>query len=129
MIRILARVLTGAAYLSLGADAVRDPGGRVQQAAPMLNALRRFAPVPDDEVSVRINGAAQVAAGGLLAIGILPRTSALILLTSLIPTTVAGHAFWKIEDPNARRVQWIQFRKNVAMAGGLVYELIPAVGG
>lgn len=129
MIRILARVLTGAAYLSLGADAVRDPGGRVQQAAPMLNAVRRFAPVPDDEVSVRINGAAQVAAGGLLAIGILPRTSALILLTSLIPTTVAGHAFWKIEDPNARRVQWIQFRKNVAMAGGLVYELIPAVGG
>lgn len=65
----------------------------------------------------------------MLAIGILPRTSALILLTSLIPTTVAGHAFWKIEDPNARRVQWIQFRKNVAMAGGLVYELIPAVGG
>lgn len=58
MIRILARVLTGAAYLSLGADAVRDPGGRVQQAAPMLNAVRRFAPVPDDEVSVRINGAA-----------------------------------------------------------------------
>lgn len=130
MVRILARVLTGAAYMSLGLDAARKPGVRVDQAAPTLDALRRFAPLPSNDVSVRINGAAQAVAGGLLALGVLPRTSALVLLTSMVPTTLAGHGFWRIEDPLARKLQWIQFRKNVAMAGALVYEFVPrpAVG-
>ena len=105
---------------------------RVEQAAPNLNALRKVAPLPSNETSVRINGAAQALAGGLLAAGVYPRASALMLLTSLVPTTVAGHGFWMIDDPVARKMQWIQFRKNVAMAGGLVYELVrpaPRAGG
>ena len=37
----------------------------------------------------------------------------------MIPTTVAGHAFWKVDDPAARKLQRIQFHKNMAMLGGL----------
>ena len=73
-----------------------------------------------DEAVVRLNGAAQVVAGGMLTAGIYPRAAASVLLASLVPTTVAGHAYWKHEEPQMRAMQQIQFLKNVAMAGGLL---------
>ena len=78
-------------------------------------------PLPeDDAVVVRANAAVQVAGGALLALGRMPRLSALALIASLIPTTVAGHPFWTIEDPAARAQQRIHFLKNSWMLGGLL---------
>jgi putative oxidoreductase len=124
-LRPAARVLTGSTYVLLGMDAVRAPGGRVDQAAPVLAAIRRWVPLPeDDELVVRGNAAVQVAAGTLLALGIAPRLSALALAGSLIPTTLAGHAYWTAEDPAARKLQRIQFHKNMAMIGGLLFAAL-----
>ena len=78
----------------------------------------------DDELIVRGNGAVQVVGGALLASGTLPRLAALALAGSMIPTTVAGHAFWKVDDPVARKLQRIQFHKNMAMIGGLLFAVI-----
>jgi uncharacterized membrane protein YphA (DoxX/SURF4 family) len=124
-LRPAARVLTGSTYVLLGFDAMRAPGGRVDQAAPLLAAMRKIAPLPaDDELIVRGNAAVQVAGGALLAAGIAPRLSALALAGSLIPTTLAGHAYWSIEDPDVRKIQRIQFHKNLAMLGGLLLAVI-----
>ena len=124
-LRPAARVLTGSTYVLLGFDALREPGGRVDQAAPVLAAIRKVAPLPDDdELVVRGNAALQVVAGGLLALGIAPRLSALALAGSLVPTTLAGHSYWKLEDPDARRIQRIQFHKNLAMIGGLLFAAL-----
>ncbi len=124
-LRPAARVLTGSTYVLLGLDAVRAPGGRVEQAGPLLAAMRKWAPLPeDDELVVRGNAAVQVAAGTLLALGIAPRLSALALAGSLIPTTLAGHAYWTVEDPAARKMQRIQFHKNMAMIGGLLFAAL-----
>ena len=124
-LRPAARVLTGSTYVLLGFDAMRAPGGRVDQAAPLLAAMRKVAPLPaDDELIVRGNAAVQVGAGALLAAGIAPRLSALALAGSLIPTTLAGHAYWSIEDPDVRKIQRIQFHKNLAMLGGLLLAVI-----
>jgi len=119
--RRLARLLTGSTYALLGYDAVRTPGARVDIAAPTLEAMRRVAPLPaDDELVVRANAAVQAAAGAALAVGVLPRVSAVALIGSLVPTTMAGHAFWKVDDPAARKQQQVQFIKNLAMIGGLI---------
>ena len=124
-LRPAARVLTGSTYVLLGFDAVREPGGRVDQAAPVLATIRKVAPLPeDDELVVRANAAVMVAGGTLLALGIAPRLSALALACSLIPTTLAGHSYWALEDPAARKQQRIQFHKNVAMLGGLLLAVI-----
>jgi putative oxidoreductase len=124
-LRPAARVLTGSTYLLLGFDALREPGGRVDQAAGVLAAVRKWAPLPaDDELVVRGNAAVQVAAGALLALGRVPRLSALALAGSLVPTTLAGHSYWKIEDPAVRKVQRIQFHKNLAMLGGLLLAVL-----
>jgi uncharacterized membrane protein YphA (DoxX/SURF4 family) len=41
------------------------------------------------------------------------------LVLFLIPTTIMMHAFWKIEDPQARMNEQIQFGKNVGLLGAL----------
>ena len=124
-LRPAARILTGSTYVLLGFDALRAPGGRVDQAAPVLASIRKVAPLPeDDELVVRGNAAVMVAAGTLLALGIAPRLSALALVCSLIPTTLAGHSYWAIEDPAVRKQQRIQFHKNMAMLGGLLLAVI-----
>ncbi len=122
---IAARLLTGSTYALLGFDAVRAPGARVDQAAPTLATLRAVVPLPDDDqLLVRANAAAQVLGGTLLALGIAERLSALALAGSLIPTTIAGHGFWAIEDPATRKLQRVQFHKNMAMLGGLLFAAL-----
>jgi putative oxidoreductase len=124
-LRPAARVLTGSTYVLLGFDALRAPGARVDHAAAVLAAVRKWVPLPaDDELVVRGNAAVQVLGGALLALGRAPRLSALALAGSLIPTTMAGHAYWTIEDPVARKLQRIQFHKNMAMIGGLLFAVL-----
>lgn len=124
-LRPAARLLMGSTYLLLGFDALRAPGGRVDQAAPTLAAIRKVVPIPeDDELLVRGNAAVMVVAGGLLGMGIAPRLSALALAGSLVPTTLAGHSYWALEDEAARKQQRIQFHKNMAMLGGLLFAAL-----
>ena len=35
-----------------------------------------------------------------------------------------GHAYWAIEDPATRKIQRIQFHKNLAMIGGLIFSAL-----
>ena len=122
-VRIVARVLTGSTFAILGFDAARAPGPRVQMAGPTLASLRKALPFlpTDDEMIVRANGALQTATGVLIAIGRCQTISAVALFGSLIPTTMAGHSYWKVEDPVARKAQRVQFHKNMAMLGGVLY--------
>jgi putative oxidoreductase len=41
-----------------------------------------------------------------------------------VPTTLAGHAYWSLEDPAARKQQHIQFHTNLAMVGGLLLGVL-----
>jgi len=63
---------------------------------------------------VRANAGLRVGAGGLLLLGVLPRLAA-----SLVPTSLAGHQFWKKEGPE-RKQQLVHFLKNAATIGGLL---------
>jgi putative oxidoreductase len=124
-LRPAARIFTGSTYLLLGFDALRAPGARVEQAGPVLAAVRKAVPLPeDDELVVRANAAVQVVCGALLMAGRAPRLASLALAGSLIPTTLAGHSYWTIEDPDVRKIQRIQFHKNLAMIGGLIFSAL-----
>ena len=91
-------------------------------AEPVIQSLsQRIPAVPEQaEQAVRVNGAVQVLAGSLLAMGKLPRLSALALAASLIPTTLAGHRFWESQDKQEKAQQRIHFLKNLSMLGGLL---------
>jgi len=108
-------------FIAGGIDAVNNPQPKVPKAEKVAPALAEPLGLPEDSVTlVRINGAVQVGAGILLALGWVPRVAASALAASLVPTTWAGHRFWEETDKQARAAQRIHFLKNTAMLGGLI---------
>jgi putative oxidoreductase len=115
-IRAAGRVGLAAMFITGGADAMLSPGPRTTKAAELG--------VPfDPELAVRVNGAAMLAAGVALALGLWPRLAAGVLAGTLVPTTLAGHPYWQFDDPAARRQQRIHFFKNVGLLGGALLVL------
>ena len=64
---------------------------------------------------VRINAGLQIVAAAALATGRAPRLSSTVLAASLLPTTIAGHAFWREQDPGAKATQRLNFFKGVSL--------------
>ena len=114
--------MLAAIFVVAGSATLLDPKRVAPKAEPVVTPLADKVPgVPaDPEKAVQLNSAVQVAAGTTLGLGLLPRISALALAGSLVPTTLAGHRFWDVEDPADRAQQRIQFLKNLAMFGGLL---------
>jgi putative oxidoreductase len=120
------RAALGYVFVHAGSDVVRAPAAPATKAAPVLSALRSAVPVelPDDETIVRLNAAAQVAAGAALTLNVAPRLAAAALIASILPTTVGGHRFWEFEAGPERMGQRNHFIKNISIAGGLLHVLI-----
>ncbi|WP_405592139.1 DoxX family protein [Streptomyces sp. NBC_01190] len=122
VLRRLARPLLASMFLAGGYTTLRHPGAVAPAAAPVaLPIAERVKRLPNDPKQlVAINGAVQLGAGTLLALGRFPRASALALAATLVPTTLAGHPYWTIEDPEERARQRVHFLKNLSMLGGLL---------
>jgi putative oxidoreductase len=106
------RLLLSGIIIYGGWGAFSNPGGR-----PKLVAA---AGIPRPEQAVVLNGALMILAGLLLGLGIAPRIAAALLIGSLVPTTLVGHAFWKEEPGPEREKQLLQFLKNLGLIGGLL---------
>jgi putative oxidoreductase len=111
-IKQLAYLLLSVIFVMGGYRAYAQPGHRVEQAAALG--------IPEPELAVKANGLTMVIAGAMLGLGILPKLAATALFASLIPTTIAGHPFWKAEDQVGRNMQQTQFAKNLGLLGGLL---------
>ncbi|HEV3356480.1 MAG TPA: DoxX family protein [Pseudonocardiaceae bacterium] len=123
----LARPLIAAIFIVGGIDTLRNPEPKVKQVEPFLTrtvgGVAESLPeqVPTDPATlVRIDAAVKVGAGVLLALGKFPRLAAFALAVGLVPTSLAAHAFWEHEDPQARAAQKFQFLKNLGLLGGLL---------
>ena len=125
-VRTVARLFLSTIFVVSGARAVARPTVFVPRAqkvtekvGPLFEKTHPSLPT-DPESLVRINGAAQVAAGLLLATGRLTRPAAVVLASTLVPTTLAAHPFWTVKDPLERRHQETHFMKNLGLFGGLL---------
>jgi putative oxidoreductase len=130
ILRALARPLLASIFVVQGYDTFREPGRVAPLAEPVVRPLaERVAVVPaGTEQAVRINGAVQMVAGSLLALGRWPRLSALAIAATLVPTTIAGHRFWEAEDDATAAQQRIHFLKNLTMFGGLLIAAADTAG-
>jgi uncharacterized membrane protein YphA (DoxX/SURF4 family) len=117
-------------FITGGLDSLRHPAPKASSAEPVASPIARRLPyLPEDpETLVRINGAVQVGAGLMLALGRFPRLSAALLAGSLVPTTLAAHRFWEEEDDTRRAQQQIHFFKNLSMLGGLILAAVDTEG-
>ncbi|MCX5206417.1 DoxX family protein [Streptomyces sp. NBC_00237] len=122
LIRRIARPLLASVFISGGIGTLRRPEQVAPEAEPVAVPLgRRIPKLPaDPEQLVRINGAVQLGAGTLLALGRFPRLAAFALAGTLVPTTLAGHRFWEEKDPEAKAQQRDHFLKNLSLVGGLL---------
>lgn len=122
VLRLVARPMLASIFIAEGIDSLLHPDTRAPAAEAVVRPLAERVPAVPAQVeqAVRLNGAVQVVAGSLLAIGRFPRLSAAALAASLIPTTYAGHRFWESDDKQERSQQKIHFLKNLSMLGGLL---------
>lgn len=134
MSRRLTRPMLSSIFFVGPVAALKDPSAAGERAqlvtTPLIDALQR-AGVPmsaSPETLVRVNAGVQLAAATALTTGRYPRTAASVLAVSLVPTTIAGHPFWRETDPAARRAQQLQLAKNVSILGGLLIAALDTEG-
>ena len=134
--RLLARPMLASMFVVGGVNSLRNASSLAPQAAPVTEKITSVAeravpqaPIPSDPATlVRINGAAQVGAGLLLATGRAPRLASALLAASLVPSTAAYHRFWEQEDAESRANQKMHFFKNVSVLGGLLIASVDTEG-
>jgi uncharacterized membrane protein YphA (DoxX/SURF4 family) len=139
LLRATARTMLASYFIVSGVKAIRDPDPLVPAAEPVADRLvplvKQYAPeqvanvIPEDAVTlVRVNGAAQVLGGLALATGKGRRLGALLLATSILPSTVAKHPFWTRTDPAEKALDRAQFLKNVSLLGGVLLASVDTEG-
>lgn len=134
LVRLVARPMLASIFVVQGVNTLRDPQPITPAAqrltdkvAPTLQQASSAAPT-DAETLARVNGAVQAGAGIALAAGKCPRLAALTLTATLVPTTLARHAFWEADSDEDKRTQRVHFLKNVSLAGGLLVAGVDRAG-
>jgi uncharacterized membrane protein YphA (DoxX/SURF4 family) len=101
-------------------------------AAPVTDPVRATVGPPladaSDITLVRANAAAQLLGGGLLVVGRAPRLASALLAASLVPSTLAEHRFWEVDDLDERLEVRTRFMTNLALLGGLLLATMDTEG-
>jgi uncharacterized membrane protein YphA (DoxX/SURF4 family) len=128
-LRALARILLAGTFVMGGLNAWRRSRSLAEAAEPVTDRIESRLQIGlTSEQFVKSNAAVQVIGAGLFALGVWPRALALVLGVSLVPTTIAGHAFWDIDDEAEREAQQRQFLKNAGLLGGLLFAALDTGG-
>ena len=69
----------------------------------------------------------ELAGSLMLVVGWKARWGALALIVFMVPTTLIFHAYWAV-PPEQAYGQMVQFQKNLAMLGGLLFALFSGPG-
>ena len=109
-----ARVLIAIAF-------VLNAIGIIDQTIPAKEMMGRGVPAAIVPWSIFAARAFELVAGFALVLGVFPRLAALALLSFLIPATLISHSFWLSAGTPAFMGQLINFSKNVAICGGLLF--------
>lgn len=129
IVRRVARPLLASVFIVQGVDALRRPEPRAEKAAPLLAKLPEGTSVPTDPVQVvRINGAALVLGGAMLATGRAPRLAATVLAAGIVPDTFTNYQFWSAPDAQTKVEQRSHFLKNLGLLGGALLAAVDTEG-
>ncbi|GAA5189206.1 DoxX family protein [Rugosimonospora acidiphila] len=131
--RTAARAMLAGIFVASGAQGVAKPDPHVPTAkritdrvSPMVRRIHPALP-SDARALVQLDLLVKLVAG-LALVTPLRRPAAVALLTTLIPTTLAAHRFWEVEDPGDRRNQAAHLMKNLGLMGGLILAALDTEG-
>ena len=95
--------------------------GVIDQTIPAREMVERGAPSALVPVMMLVGRSVELVAGLALILGIFPRLAALALFAFLVPATLVSHSFWLSAGTPAFMGQLINFSKNLAILGGLLF--------
>jgi putative oxidoreductase len=107
---LIGRMIFGGFFLYNGINHFRQRNA-MQQAAKSKNV-----PMPD--LAVDLTGAAMIAGGTSILLGVKPKLGAAAIAGFLAGVSPIMHNFWKDEQPEQRMNNMINFGKNMALLGG-----------
>jgi len=110
----LARVLVAMVF-------IHNAIGVIDQTIPAREMAERGLPAAIVPLSMLVGRTVEFIAGVALILGVFPRFAALALLAFLIPATLVSHSFWLSAGTPAFMGQLINFSKNTAICGGLLF--------
>jgi putative oxidoreductase len=106
---LLGRLLFGGFFLYNGINHLKQRKSFTQYAESKN--------VPQPELAVVGTGIALIAGGTSILLGVKPKLGTLAVLGFLAGVSPTMHDFWRIDDPNQRMNEMINFTKNLALAG------------
>jgi putative oxidoreductase len=109
---LIARVLLALIFIVSGFGKITGFSGTAGYMASKGMPMAEVLLVP--AITIELGG------GLLLAAGYKTRWAALAIFLFLIPATLIFHAFWSVA-PEQATTQTIQFQKNLAIMGGMLY--------
>ncbi len=107
---LLGRLLFGGYFLFSGVNHFKQTRALAQYAASKK--------VPKPDFAVHITGAALIAGGASILLGIKPKLGTAAIVGFLAGVSPVMHDFWKQENPEQRMNDMINFTKNMALVGG-----------
>lgn len=111
---VCARVLLAVVFLLNGF-------GVINQAIPAKEMMEQGVPPAIVPLAMFAARFLEIVAGFGLVFGIFPRWSALWLFAFLVPATFVSHSFWLAAGTPQFQGQLINFCKNMAIWGGLIF--------
>ena len=88
-------------------------------------AQSKGAPFP--KFSVGFSGLLLLVGGVSVLLNVFPVPGLIALVVFLIPVTLIMHAFWKVQDAQAKMGEMINFTKNIALLGAVLIMLAQAI--
>jgi uncharacterized membrane protein YphA (DoxX/SURF4 family) len=73
--------------------------------------------VPAPELAVTLSGAALIVGGASILTGVKPKVGTALIAGFLAGVSPVMHDFWKMEDPQRRMNEMVNFSKNMALLG------------
>lgn len=106
---LIGRIVFGGFFLYNGINHFKQKEGLAQYAGSKN--------VPYPELAVIASGAALVAGGASVILGVKPQVGTLAILGFLVAASPMIHDFWSAEDPQQKQNEMIHFSKNMALLG------------
>src|SRR5512146_413059 len=107
---LLGRLVFGGYFLYSGIHHFQDH--------KMLSQYAESKKVPVPDVAVAATGAALIAGGASILLGIKPKLGTLAIMGFLAGVSPLMHDFWSQQEPGQRQAEMINFSKNMALLGG-----------
>ena len=106
---LIGRVLFGGFFLYNGINHLKQ--------REMLSQYAGSKHVPLPDFAVTMTGAAMISGGVSILLGIKPQLGTAAIIGFLAGVSPIMHDFWRIEDPNQRMNEMVNFSKNMALLG------------